>query len=145
MNTTTARKTTATIELEAELVAKIRASIRAVRKNQTLEEFVEGLLVDMLEPHSGLFEGLIQNEQCREKIEGKLDQIRRGDPRLVHREPLPRNAVVYQHNLERLRTVASSTGNTVNSALNSLLNDGLNQIENGTMNFVPNIQEGGAA
>lgn len=83
MNTTIASKATTTIKLDAALVEKIRASLRAVRRNQTLEEFIEGMFADMLEPNSGLFEGLIENEKRREKIEGKLDRIRRGDFRFV--------------------------------------------------------------
>lgn len=138
MTTTTARKaTTTTIELDAELVAKIRASVRAVRKNQTLEEFVEELFTDMLEPHSGLFEGLIENEQRREKIEGKLDRIRRGDSLLVRSEPRARNTVVYTVEMERLKKIAGTVGMPVNSALNSLLNDSLDHIESGKMKFVP--------
>ena len=115
MTTTTARKAiTTTIELDAELVAKIRASVRAVRKNQTLEEFVEELFTDMLEPHSGIFEGLIENEQRREKIEGKLDRIRRGDSLLVRSEPRARNTVVYTVEMERLKKIAGTVGMPVN-------------------------------
>jgi hypothetical protein len=144
MTTTTARKaTTTTIELDAELVAKLRASVRAVRKNKTLEEFVEELLADMLEPHSGLFEGLIENEHRREKIELKLDRIRRGDSRLVRSEPVARNTVVYTAEMERLKKIAGTVGMPVNSAINSLLYDSLNDIESGKMKFVLTSSKGG--
>ena len=67
-----------TVELDAVLVAKIRASLKAIHREETFEDFVEYTLKDMLEPISGMFEGLIEDEHEheREEIEAELAEIR---------------------------------------------------------------------
>ena len=73
----TTSKTTP-VYLDAALVAKITASITAIRRGQPFEAFVEDLLVDMLLPISGMFEGLIEDEDepDRQEIEAELKRIR---------------------------------------------------------------------
>ena len=64
--------------LDAAVVAKIRASVHAVRPGQSAEEFITDLLEDMLLPISGMFEGLVENEDepRRQEIEAELKRIR---------------------------------------------------------------------
>ncbi len=52
--------------------------LRAIRYHQTIEEFIEDLLADMLTPTSGFFEQLIHDDDDpnRESIELELENIR---------------------------------------------------------------------
>ena len=73
------------IYLDAALVAKIRASLTAVRRDETAEEFITEMFEDMLLPDSGVFNGLIESddEPDRQGIEAELKRIREQDPAQV--------------------------------------------------------------
>lgn len=147
--TTSKEKTT--IEIDAIIIAKLRAMLRAVGTKQTAESFIKKDLSRMIgEPEfiGELFFGLIEDAkgevlEWRRELNVKLRRILAGDKRLVRPEPMPRNAVVYQHNLERLAAIGANAGAGVNSALNVMLDAAMNEIDRGNWSLVPNV--GGAA
>ena len=130
-----------TVEMDAEAVGKLRASLRAIRWTATLEEFLAEDFHDKLNASNGLFESLIQSqdEHRRQEIEDKLKRIRQGDKRLVRREPLPRNALVYD--MARLVGIATDAETGVSSVLNAILESGMGEIDRGTRCIGPNTGE----
>ena len=126
-----------TVTLDAVLVAKIRASLRAVGLNTDIGEHIEKSLESELEDNSGFFEAWIEDETTPRgrEIEEKLERIRNGDKRLVRPEPLPCNAFVHRDLLERLRAVASADDVPIGSAINALLRVGLDKVESGEWKY----------
>ena len=128
MRTNTAKTS---IELNADLVAKLRASLRAINDTGTAEQFIDEWMETIFEENSGLMESLIEtdNPSARIAAESKLDRIRKGDKRLVRPEPLPRNARIHSRELDRANTIAAATGLSHGGTLNALLDYALGKFE----------------
>jgi hypothetical protein len=70
-------KATTPIEIDADLVAKVRASWHAVRPDRTMEDLTTEFLADTIEPDSGFFSCYIDEDDARrDEIEAELKRIR---------------------------------------------------------------------
>lgn len=129
-----APKRTTTLELDAETVAKLRAILKVTKKGP-----IESFLNDHLR-------GLVENEPIQNQIPATRSKILRiiaGDKRLVRPEPLPRNAVVYSNNMERLKTMNQNFAMPTNTALNCALDYFFKITSSGALQLVTTAPESG--
>ena len=137
-----------TVELDAVLVAKIRASLRAVGLNIDIGEHIEKGLESELEENSGFFEAWIEDETTPHgrEIEDKLERIRNGDKRLVRPEPLPQagklpimfpaEAVQLLEELLKASGTRLSTADYAKEYLQQEIIDSLNPLAGGVPEFL---------
>jgi hypothetical protein len=148
---TQTRKTT--IEVDAEVAAKLRAMLRALGTKKTADTFITECLREMVEsePAMGYIPEHVHgvdewaNHPKRREMRAKLQRIANGDRRLVHSEPIPRNTAIFSQTFQRLVGAAREKGSTPNNMATQLVEWGLNQIEAGEITFGHNQMEGGEA
>ena len=112
---TETRKTS--LDLDAELVAKLRAAIRLVSRTYTVERFIDEMIETVIEDSKT--EPFIQESilgydwtkwgspKRRAEVEAKLKRIREGDRRLLPHEPFAKNLYISDEVMGRLNLMAA--------------------------------------
>jgi hypothetical protein len=135
------RKTS--VDLDAEIVARLRAHLKALGSKKPVETLIDELLHSAAygEPQMGYLAEHVHgidgwaNHPRRNAIKARMQRVADGDRRLVHSEPLARNTVIFSQTFPRLVGMARANGSTHNTLATQLVEWGLNQIERGEITF----------